>query len=184
MKIGIISDLHGYPEILKRALFILDDCDLILCAGDIIYHGPRNPILKGYNPLGIVDTIKNSKVPILFVRGNCDCDVDEMVLEIPVILPMVFYEAEGVKFMVLHGHNVDEKRLREIAEYYHVDILITGHTHIRKFEKEQNAIFVNPGSISLPKGDGIPSLAVYEKGEVSFINVDDGSVIEKTRVEL
>jgi uncharacterized protein len=177
MMIGIISDLHGYPEKFKKSLQHLKNCDVILCAGDVLYHGPRNPILAGYNPEGLIKEIQECSIPILFARGNCDSEVDQMVLNDFVIEPYIFYEKDGVRFVVLHGHNTEQEKLKEIARRYKADVVITGHTHIRTMEVYENTLLVNPGSISVPKGDGIPTVAVYNDNKVKFINIENGNVL-------
>lgn len=183
MRIGIISDIHGYPEQFKKALKCLGDCSMILCAGDILYHGPRNPILEGYNPKGLIDEISKNEIPMLIARGNCDADVDQMVLNLPLFTPAVIYEADGVRFMVMHGHDADNERIIEIAKIYRVDIMVTGHTHIRKYEVHEGRTFINPGSIGVPKGDNIPTAAIFEEGTISFINIETGKRIEKYEIE-
>jgi putative phosphoesterase len=177
MKIGILSDIHGYPDKFKRALELLKDCETILCAGDVLYHGPRNPILEGYNPQKLIEEIEKNTIPMLIARGNCDADVDLMVLKLPIITEYLFYEKDNVRFIVLHGHNADDSKVKEIGEYYKADVVITGHTHIRTLEKCNDTTYVNPGSISVPKGDGIPSIAVYDDGNIKFINLVTGEYI-------
>lgn len=180
MKIGIISDIHGYPEKFKKTMELFKDCDMVLCAGDILYHGPRNPILEGYKPQGLIEVIAQNKTPMLIARGNCDADVDIMVLGLPVLPNLVLYEKDGIRFMVMHGHDLDDEGLKRTAEAYRVDVMITGHTHVRKHEYINGTHFINPGSIGVPKGDGIPSAALFENGEIKFVNIEDGSIIEKT----
>lgn len=179
MRIGIISDIHGYPERFRKALSYFKGCDMILCAGDILYHGPRNPILDGYNPQELSMEIAKNEIPMLISRGNCDAEVDAMVLKIPVFTPVVVYEKDNIRFMVLHGHDYDETQLRDLAKIYKVDIMITGHTHIRRCETYLDTLFINPGSISVPKGDGIASVAIFEDGDIKFINIDNGEIIDK-----
>lgn len=178
MKIGILSDIHGYPENFNKAVSLLKDCEMVLCAGDVLYHGPRNPILEGYNPQKLIGEISKSSVPILFARGNCDAEVDLMVLNLPIMSEYIFYEKDGVRFIVVHGHHTDKDRLKEIARIYKADVVISGHTHIRVLELDGNTTYVNPGSISVPKGDGIPSLAIYEDGKITFFNVQNGEIIK------
>lgn len=182
MKIGLISDIHGYPSKFKRAIEILNDADAILCAGDILYHGPRNPILEGYNPQGLIEEIQNLNKPLIIARGNCDAEVDLMVLDYPVFTPVVFYEKDGVKFMVNHGHEYSDEEIKKMIDRFNIHIMVLGHTHIRSFERYNNSIIVNPGSISVPKGDGIPSLAYYQDGEIVFLNSETGEVIEKNKI--
>lgn len=182
MRIGIISDLHGYPDKFKMALKAMGDCHMILCAGDILYHGPRNPILKGYAPQELAEEISKNQIPMLTARGNCDADVDMMVLKLPLFTPAVLYEVDGKRFMVMHGHDIDQEKLMEIAEIYKIDIMITGHTHIRSCAVAKNTVFINPGSTGVPKGDGIPSAAVFENGVITFINIENCETIEEFRI--
>ncbi|MCX7883674.1 MAG: phosphodiesterase [Caloramator sp.] len=179
MKIGILSDIHGYPEKFDKAFELFYDCDMVLCAGDILYHGPRNPILPGYNPKGLIEKIINNKIPMLIARGNCDAEVDLMVLNFPMFLPVVFYEKNGVRFMVLHGHDVDDEKLKEIAQFYDIKFMITGHTHIRKHECINGIHYINPGSVGVPKGDEIPSVVIIDENKIQFINIEDKSIIEE-----
>lgn len=179
MRIGIISDIHGYPDKFKKAIDSIGDCHMILCAGDIFYHGPRNPILDGYNPRGLSDEIAKNEIPMLIARGNCDAEVDLMMLNLPIYTPAILYEIDGIRFMAMHGHDVSQDRLVEIARIYKVDIMITGHTHIRSYKVIGNTVFINPGSIGVPKGDGVPTAAIYEKGVIAFINIENGETIEE-----
>lgn len=179
MKIGVISDLHGYPKKFDMALEILKDCEVILCAGDILYHGPRNPILEGYNPIELAEKINNSEIPVIIAKGNCDAEVDGMVLEVPVFSPVLFYEKDGLRIIVLHGHDFDEEKLKSIAKFYKANLVITGHTHVRKYEKIDGVTYINPGSIGVPKGDGKPSCVKIEDGKIKFINLENGNILEE-----
>lgn len=176
MKIGIISDIHGYPQQFRKALKYFSGADMILCAGDVLYHGPRNPIFEGYNPQELVDEIIKSEIPILIARGNCDAEVDSMVLGLPVISPVIIYEKDDVRFMVFHGHDKSKEELIDIADYYKADVIITGHIHVKVYEKYGKTFFVNPGSAGVPK-DGSASVAIYENNEIKFINIDTGEII-------
>lgn len=182
MKIGIISDIHGYPEKFTKALGYFKHCDMILCGGDILYHGPRNPILMGYNPLALVAEISKNQIPMLIARGNCDAEVDIMVLNLPMMPEYVVYEKDNVRFIVTHGDNLNEDELKKIGIIYKADIVITGHTHIRKFETYLDTMYINPGSVSVPKGDGISSVATIENGVVKFINIENGEIIEEKKI--
>lgn len=177
MKIGIISDIHGYPKQFEKAIRYFDKCDMVLCAGDLLYHGPRNPILEGYEPLKLAEDIKKLDIPMLIAKGNCDAEVDEMVLELPLISPVIVYEKDNIRFMVLHGHAQDDNKLFEIAVSYKINIMIMGHTHIKQCYKRGNTLFVNPGSISIPK-DGSATIAIYENNEISFIDIETGKTVK------
>ena len=177
MKIGIISDIHGYPKRFTKALKYFNGCEMILCAGDILYHGPRNPILEGYNPQELIEEFSRNKIPILIAKGNCDAEVDQMVLNLPIISEYIVYEKDAVRFIINHGHSLDENKLKDMAEAYNVNVFVTGHTHIRKYEKYSKTMFVNPGSVSIPRGDMVPSIAIYEDGLITFINIETGEII-------
>lgn len=179
MKIGVLSDIHGYPEKFTKALTVLKECDIILCAGDILYHGPRNPILEGYNPKGLIEKLGQTNIPMLIARGNCDAEVDLMVLNYPIFLPVIFYEKDNIRFMVMHGHDVEDERIREIAKFYNVKFMITGHTHIRKHEYIDGVHYINPGSVGVPKGDEIPSVVIIEDGKIKFIDIENKNLIEE-----
>ncbi|GIW49314.1 MAG: phosphoesterase [Caloramator sp.] len=182
MKIGFISDIHGYPQRFKSAMELLKDADVVLCAGDVLYHGPRNPILEGYNPQGLIEEFKNNQKELIIARGNCDAEVDLMVLEYPVFTPVVFYEKDGVRFMVNHGHEYNDDEIKMMIDRFKIDVMVLGHTHIRRFEKYKDSVIINPGSISVPKGDGIPSFAYYEDGYIVFVNLNNGEIIEKNKI--
>jgi putative phosphoesterase len=178
VKIGIISDIHGYPNQFRKAMKHFAGCDMILCGGDLLYHGPRNPILEGYKPQELAEEINKNEIPMLIAKGNCDSEVDLMVLGLPIISPVIVYEKENIRFVVLHGHDKDEGELRDIARIYKVDILITGHTHIKSCEAYLDTLFINPGSVSVPK-DGTASIAIFENNEIKFINIESGEIISK-----
>lgn len=182
MKIGIISDIHGYPEKFIKALTYFENCNMILCGGDMLYHGPRNPILEGYNPQALVKEISKNKIPMLIARGNCDAEVDIMLLNLPMISEYVVYEKDNIRFIVTHGHNLNDEKLKELGTIYKANIVITGHTHVRKCEINDNILYMNPGSISVPKGDGIPSIAIFEDGLLKFINIENGEIIDEKRI--
>lgn len=177
MKVGIISDLHGYPEQFKKAEKILQGADMVLCAGDIMYHGPRNPILEGYNPAGLADIIAGTKLPLLMVKGNCDSEVDLMVLDLPLFSPAAVYDAGGTRFLVLHGHKNTDEELSAMGKKMGANVVVTGHTHVKRCIELNGVTLLNPGSISVPK-DGSASLAVWEDGVISFINIENGEKIE------
>jgi putative phosphoesterase len=178
MKIGIISDTHGYPEKWQGSVNkFFKDSDLIIHAGDVLYHGPRNPILNGYNPKILAESINNCNIPLIISRGNCDTEVDQMVLNWPILAPYTFTVCEGIRIMTLHGHNESNEQLIDIAQKYKVNLIITGHTHLRVLEKKNNIVFLNPGSVSLPKGDNIPSLAVLENNLINIYNFETGEVL-------
>lgn len=152
MKIGIISDTHGCPVSWKKAYDkFFYDADLIIHAGDVLYHGPRNNIPSEYNPKQLVEILNNCKVPIIIACGNCDAEIDSMVLELPIQAPYACVHMENIRIIINHGHNLTEEQKKSLANKYKADLFITGHTHIANLDKQGNTIFLNPGSPSMSK---------------------------------
>lgn len=169
MKCMIISDIHGsYPD-LKRALEIYEEENMekLIILGDILYHGPRNDLPEGYAPKKVIPLLNQYKQDIIAVRGNCDAEVDQMVLEFPMRADYHELYMDGHRFFLTHGHlyNQDERPLLNEG-----DILMYGHFHVPILKKEDIVIF-NPSSISLPKA-GVKSYGVYEDGSLSIFSLE------------
>ena len=175
MRIGVISDTHGDVLSWSLALDIFKDVEYVIHAGDILYHGPFNPILPTYNPMKLAEKLNKSPVPIIFARGNCDSSVDTLALEYPIQNPYAFIFAEGLRIMVNHGDTPEPANLVDLANRYRIDIVITGHTHAYQLERAGKVILLNPGSPSIPKGKKIPTVAVIDiKGrqrKIEIVNV-------------
>lgn len=146
MKLIIASDIHGSAkwcgELLKA--FENERADMLLLCGDILYHGPRNPLPDGYAPIKVAEMLGSVKEKIICVRGNCDSEVDQMVLPFPVTPDYAVVYANGVRIYLSHGH-------REIPPLAQGDVYITGHTHVPLKVSENGYYHLNPGSVSLPK---------------------------------
>lgn len=149
MKIFIISDIHGSIYYLDKALecFIKEKADYILILGDILYHGPRNPIPKDYNPKLVADKLNLYKNKIIALRGNCDSEVDQMLLNFPILSDFTNLFLGDKRIFATHGHLFKQDKLSIDND----DILIFGHTHLPLAEKKDIFMF-NPGSITFPKG--------------------------------
>ncbi len=162
MKIGVISDLHGSFEDVKNALDKLnsENIELLICAGDVLYHGPRNPIPSSYNPAKVAELLNNFPKRIIFARGNCDSEVDQMVIKYPMLSDFSYVYAEGVFIAVTHGHKIES--FKEFGGETKADIVISGHTHIPVIEKFENSVHLNPGSVTFPKGGSRKSYAVIK----------------------
>ncbi|MCL6638875.1 MAG: phosphodiesterase [Firmicutes bacterium] len=183
MKIGIISDTHGDARSWQKVMAgPFKDARLLIHAGDILYHGPRNPVIAGYDPPALAALINGCPVPVLFARGNCDAAVDQLVLEYPVQAPYVFLQIGNFRIMAHHGDGLDRAEILRLARRYQADLFISGHTHVPLLEQEGEVVLLNPGSPSLPKGDGRASVALLECGEgffdVKVIYFEDGAVLE------
>lgn len=168
-RIGIMSDTHGSFPAWEAALKVFEDVDIILHAGDILYHGPRNVIPGGYTPMDLANAINSYKGTLMIARGNCDADVDGMVIE-RVLPPCVSLWWNGKKILMMHGDNFP--LLRQMAFTHNVELAISGHTHIASVVRERNTIFLNPGSTTIPKGKDPASVAVADCGGISIITLE------------
>lgn len=160
MKIGVMSDTHGSLVYFEKALEVLSDCDILLHAGDVLYHGPRNDLPKGYNPKGVISKI-NELDNILIARGNCDADVDQMVINHPIQGPYVLSQFGETRILINHGYVDSKEATIKKAKSMGADILILGHTHVKELYVDENLIVINPGSTSIPK-DGSHSVATID----------------------
>jgi putative phosphoesterase len=182
MKLMFISDIHGSLFWLERALEKVEEeqPDSLIILGDFLYHGPRNPLPKDYNPQEVANKLNayNKNKPITAVRGNCDAEVDQMLLEFPMMGDYVMLLHEGRRIYATHGHGFSIEHLPALSEK---DIFIQGHTHIPVADVKEGVYVLNPGSISLPKENNPNSYAILEGGQ--FIVKDfEGNVVKKITV--
>lgn len=179
MKIGIISDTHGCADRWQLAYEkFFQDADLILHAGDILYHGPRNPMLEDYNPALLAERLNVCPVPLVLVKGNCDAEVDTLVIQTPIEAPYSHILAGGRRILVTHGHRESEKQREIQAQAGKVDLIVTGHTHIPVLEKKSGIVFLNPGSPSLSKRtDGRATVAVALDNRIDIFDIDTGEIV-------
>ncbi len=180
MKIGIISDTHGHEGAWQTAFDkAFHDADMILHAGDVLYHGPRNPMKADYNPAGLVGKINNCPVPVIIAKGNCDSSVDASCLELPVQAPYAYVVYEGLRIIVTHGDSVmtDEEK-DKMAAHLKADLFISGHIHTTVLEKRGQTVFLNPGSAALSKReDGRNTYAVLEDRTIRIYDIDTDEVL-------
>lgn len=150
MKWMIASDIHGSEEYCGRMLAAFDRerADKLLLLGDLLYHGPRNDLPPGYDPKAVIEMLNARKDRILCVRGNCDTEVDQMVLEFPILAEYCLLWAEGRTIFATHGHRYNVSALPPLQPG---DILLHGHTHIPACDPYGEILYVNPGSVSIPK---------------------------------
>lgn len=160
MKIGVMSDTHGSLVYFEKALEVLSDCDILLHAGDVLYHGPRNDLPESYNPKKVISKI-NELDNILIARGNCDADVDQMVISHPIQSPYVLSQFGETRILINHGYVDSKEETIKKAKSMGADILILGHTHVKELYVDENLIVINPGSTSIPK-DGSHSVATID----------------------
>ena len=186
MKIGIISDTHGHEGAWTRACEkFFTGADLILHAGDVAYHGPRNPMKANYNPMGLIERINASEIPVIIAKGNCDSDVDASCLTLPVLSPYAYVVWEGRRIIVTHGDAVmTDAEKDEMAQHLRADLFISGHVHVTALEKRGNTVFLNPGSAALSKRpDGRNTVAVLEDGTIRIFDIDTGDVLHERALD-
>ena len=170
MKLMIASDIHGsatYTEQLLAA-FEREGAERMLLLGDILYHGPRNDLPDGYAPKKVIDLLNAVKDKLLCIRGNCDTEVDQMVLEFPILADYSLLWLGGHALYATHGHVYNEDKLPPMMR---CDILLYGHTHIPKISENDGRICINPGSVSIPKNASPHSYMVCEEadGRLRFV---------------
>lgn len=189
MKILVLSDIHGSSLSLKTALSSFSDYDLLLLCGDYLNHGPRNPLPEGWNPKEVAEILNSLSSKIICVRGNCDSEVDEMVLTFPCLNAytniMVIEPVETTKkflngrIFIHHGHLYSKEKLKSWLPKG--TLIVSGHTHVTVLEKDDDFLFFNPGSISLPKCDNGKTCGLIETDEDGIKSISlcsiDGKVL-------
>ena len=176
MKLGFISDTHGGFENTIRALEGLKGSDQICHLGDVLYHGPRNSIPTTYKPKEMAEYLKQ-RSDIVYVRGNCDADVDETVLGQNLSNKSRVIHFGGYKFFLVHGYEETEEERIQKAKELGCQVVVSGHTHIKVLKEQDGIIVLNPGSTTIPK-DGTSSFAFYENGKIELWDLESQSVIK------
>ena len=176
MKIIVASDIHGSAYYCKKLLeeFKASGSERMVLLGDILYHGPRNDLPREYAPKEVIAMLNACKDKIYAIRGNCDTEVDQMVLEFPVMADYAVMVLNDLNFFVTHGHLFHQDQLPPMKAG---DILIHGHTHLLRADAYDGYYILNPGSTSLPKG-GNPSTYGILDGTIFSIRDFDGNVVK------
>ena len=175
MKIMFISDIHGISSNLDKIKerYIELNCEKLVVLGDIYYIGPRNEMKEDYNIPEVKDFL-NSFDNIIWVKGNCDSEIDEMVNDFPMIDRLGLIEIDNIDMYITHGHIYNEENWK-----LKKSILIYGHYHIPFIKEKDDILFINPGSISLPKEDNKPSYLIYENRKFTIYDIYDNIIKEK-----
>ena len=178
MKYLIASDLHGsatYTEQLLEA-YDREGADRLLLLGDILYHGPRNDLPDGYAPKAVAELLNERRGEILSVRGNCEAEVDQMMLDFPVLADYcLLSEGERTVFLT-HGHVYNEQNVPK-----NVDILLYGHFHVGFIKEQNGVILANPGSAALPKENTQKGYLLLDDGHLYLKNLD-GEVLDEQKI--
>ena len=171
MKLMIASDIHGSMFYLEKLLnrFEEEKPDKLILLGDILYHGPRNDLPEGYAPKKVIEKLNSIKENILCVRGNCDTEVDQMVLDFPILADYAILYFNGKMIFATHGHNHNTKNPPMLKKG---DILLHGHTHVAICEKQDYYTYINPGSVSIPKEDTPHSYMMFCDGTFIWKDLD------------
>ena len=161
MRYLIASDIHGsafYCDQLLKA-YEREGADRLLLLGDILYHGPRNDLPKDYAPKTVITMLNNIKQEIICVRGNCDTEVDQMVLEFPIMAEYALISNDKRMLFATHGHKMNKNNPPMLKQG---DILLNGHFHVPACETLDGFIYMNPGSVSIPKENSAHSYMIME----------------------
>ena len=180
MKYLIVSDIHGSLPALEQVLRVYESehCQMLLILGDILNYGPRNRIPEGLDPKGIADRLNALGEHIVAVRGNCDSEVDQMLLHFPVMAPYAVVVEQGLRIFLTHGHLYHEGNMPPCRH----DAFIYGHTHLWKLQRgDGGQVVCNTGSVTFPKGGNVPTFAILD-GTLLTVRAMDGSVLKSLRL--
>ena len=177
MKYMIASDIHGSAWYCRKMMEALEkeQADRLILLGDLLYHGPRNDLPKEYAPKEVIRMLNKEKNRIYNVRGNCDAEVDQMVLEFPVLADYCWMEIDGKTFYMSHWHIYNEHNLPPLKPG---DIFMHGHTHVLRAEKVGDITILNPGSVSIPKEGNPPTYAILENSRFTIKTFDEEIIKE------
>ncbi|MDP4090576.1 MAG: phosphodiesterase [Bacillota bacterium] len=177
MKLLFVSDIHGSFYYANKAMeaFHRENADHIVLLGDELYHGPRNPLPKDYNPKETAELLNKFAHKIIAVRGNCDSEVDQMVLDFPIMADYSTVLFSGRRLFLTHGHIFNMDNMPKLSKG---DVLIYGHTHVPVAEKKDGIFVINPGSVTLPKENNPNTYGVLED-DVFKIKEFDGNLFKE-----
>ena len=179
MKWMIASDLHGSAYYCRKMLeaFEREGADRLFLLGDLLYHGPRNDLPREYAPKEVIPLLNGKKEKLLCVRGNCDAEVDQMVLEFPVLADYAVLPVGRRLIYATHGHIYPVKNLPPLAPG---DVLLHGHTHVPAWtEFGQGNLYLNPGSVSIPKENSPHSYMTLEENTMQWKELESSAVFHE-----
>lgn len=177
MKILIGSDLHGSAYNCRLLLDAMrrENADRAILLGDLLYHGPRNPLPQEYDTKAVTAMLNSVKHQLLCVRGNCDSEVDQMVLEFPILADYAFLSIDGVNICATHGHTYGPDTPPPLQSG---DYLLCGHIHLPVRRQMDSITYLNPGSLALPKENTPRSYMTLENGVFLWHQLETGAVFE------
>lgn len=170
MKMMIASDIHGSlywcEALLER--FAAERAERLVLLGDLLYHGPRNALPRDYNPAGVAELLNRHKTSIFCVRGNCDSEVDQMVLDFPLMADYMLLPVGERMIFATHGHVHNEQNLPPFKKG---DVLLHGHTHVPSLSYKGDYFYINPGSVSIPKEGSQNSCITLSDGTLTLLSI-------------
>ena len=177
MKWMIASDIHGSALYCGQMLrcFENEKADRLLLLGDLLYHGPRNDLPAEYQPKKVIEMLNAVRDRLLCVRGNCDCEVDQMVLQFPILADYAVLDAGERLIYATHGHVYNPDKLPALKQG---DVLLFGHTHVPLHTEKDGILCMNPGSVSIPKEGSTHGYMIYEDGLFCWKTLD-GEVYDR-----
>lgn len=181
MKLMIASDIHGASFYCQQLLAAMEqeEPDKLLLLGDLLYHGPRNELPNDYAPKQVIAMLSSIKEKLLCVRGNCDTEVDQMVLPFPILADYCWLYLDGHALFATHGHHYNETNPPMLQKG---DILLCGHTHVPACVLHEGFTYLNPGSVSIPKEKSVHGYMVY-KDRIFLWKDLAGNVIQRWSME-
>lgn len=177
MKLMFAGDIHGSALWCEKMLAVYEreKPEKLCLLGDILYHGPRNDLPEGHDPKEAIKLLNPLKSKLICVRGNCDTEVDQMVLNFPVLAEYALLYADGHEMFITHGHHHNPQSLPPIPEGV---VMINGHTHVPKADLLNGIHCLNCGSVSLPKENTPHCCLVYENGVFTWLDICKGAFME------
>ena len=176
MKFIIASDIHGCAPACRKLLdsFAASGADRLILLGDLLYHGPRNDLPEGYDPKAVITMLSEYADRLFCVRGNCDTEVDQMVLPFPIMAETALLFVDGREWFACHGHRTGANpSTGDLPRLPASSVILSGHTHVPVLEENADGILLfNPGSVSIPKGGFPASYGVYEDGKFAVRSLD------------
>ncbi|MGN0574374.1 MAG: phosphodiesterase [Acutalibacteraceae bacterium] len=176
MKTLIASDIHGSALYCRRLIeeYEREKADRLFLLGDILYHGPRNDLPDEYAPKKVIEMLNEKKDGIFCVRGNCDTEVDQMVLKFPILADYAVLEVGDRLVYATHGHVFNENNLPPLKKG---DILLNGHTHVPKCTEHESFVYMNPGSVSIPKENSARGYIILENSVFTWKSLDGETIM-------
>ena len=176
MKLLIASDIHGsayYCEKLAEK-YKEEKAEKLILLGDLLYHGPRNDLPRDYAPKKVIDILNSLRYDILAVRGNCEAEVDQMVLDFPVMADYAILFLNGRTVFITHGHIYNNDTPPKLKKG---DILLHGHTHVQAMEEINGYTYINPGSVSIPKNGNKNSYMTFSDNTFTIKDFDSNEIM-------